>query len=197
MSDDVFLRRVLRRRPSAGAIMAMIALVFAAAGSATAGTLISGNQLRDQSVGGSKLRDGSVTAAKLARSVTKAKRGPRGPRGRRGPAGPAGPPGPAGARGAQGPPGPAGPSLASSLVVRVISDSVGPGGIAANQADCAAGEKATGGGAELGGTPDFADAISRSRPVGSPATGWTAEVINGSSTGETKPYTVYVVCVKG
>jgi hypothetical protein len=197
--------RSWRRRPSPAVVIAVGAVVFAAAGTATAGSLINGSQLRPSSVDGSALRNGTITPSKLSHAALKTRRGPRGPRGPRGLTGPAGPAGPAGARGATGasgpagPAGPAGPSGATSVVVRTVGDSV-PGG-SFNQTfttvNCLAGEHATGGGVSLGGSPDFGDAIWTSAPApdgSTNPTGWTAQVVNQGAS--TMPFTVYAVCVK-
>ena len=100
----------MRRRlkaPSPGTVLGVLAVVLACAGSATAGALITGAQVRDSSLTGADGRDGSLTARELSRRAASSatRRGPRGPRGRRGPRGPEGPPGRTGDTGPQGPPG--------------------------------------------------------------------------------------------
>lgn len=124
------MSRILKgRRPSASMVVAIAALVMAMAGSATAVTMISGQQIRNGTVTGAKLKNQTIHAHKLTRAAVRTLRGQRGPRGLRGvpgapgaigpagpqgvqglvgPQGPAGAPGPAGAQGEIGPQGPAG-----------------------------------------------------------------------------------------
>lgn len=92
-----------RYRPAPSMIIAIAAVVLASVGSATAASLITGKNVRDDSLSGADIRDGSLTRADLAAEATSSAK--RGPRGRRGPRGLSGPPGPAGAPGAQGVPG--------------------------------------------------------------------------------------------
>ena len=99
-----------RLRPSASMAVAGAALFFACAGSAAAGALITGAQVKDDSLTGADVRDGTLTASDLAPQArdaasSRGPRGKRGPRGFRGPSGPAGPAGPAGQAGAAGPAG--------------------------------------------------------------------------------------------
>jgi hypothetical protein len=106
-----------RLRPSASMVVAGTALFFACAGSAAAGALITGAQVKDDSLTGADVRDGTLTASDLAPQArdaasSRGPRGKRGPRGFRGPAGPAGPGGPAGQAGAAGAAGPAGSAIA-------------------------------------------------------------------------------------
>jgi len=82
--------------------------------------------------------------------------------------------------------------------MRAADGSVGPGQNATLEANCDAGEKATGGGGELGGNFDVGDAIARSVPIGSGSstapTGWRVEVVNGGAA--TKAFTVWAICAK-
>ena len=113
------MKGLRRLRPSPSMVVAGIALVLACAGSATAGVLVTGSQVKDGSLTGADVRDGSLTDADLAVQAQSAKsrRGPRGPRGRRGPIGPRGATGPAGAPGAPGAAGPAGSALAYAHIL--------------------------------------------------------------------------------
>jgi hypothetical protein len=108
------MRRVLRRRPSPALVVAIIALVVASAGTATAasvlikrssqvarGAINSGDLANDRAV---KLDD--LTPA--TRLALQNDAGPAGPQGERGPQGPAGARGDRGPRGEDGPRGPAG-----------------------------------------------------------------------------------------
>lgn len=87
-------------------VLAALALALAAGLPAQAAKLLTGKDVRDNSLTGRDVRDGSIAAKDLARSA-RTRRGATGPRG---PAGPAGPAGLAGASGPKGDPGPTGPS---------------------------------------------------------------------------------------
>jgi hypothetical protein len=97
-----------------------LALVLLVAASATAQVrgLITGRDIRNNTVTSADIRDRTILARDLRRSLLNSLRGRQGPRGATGPtgfAGPAGPAGPAGAAGATGATGPAGPAGASAL----------------------------------------------------------------------------------
>jgi hypothetical protein len=108
-----------RLRPSPSMVVAGIALLLASAGSAAAGVLVTGGQVRDESLTGADVRDGSLTEADLAVQARTAasRRGPRGKRGPRGSTVPRGPAGPAGLAGPAGPAGPAGSALAYAHIL--------------------------------------------------------------------------------
>ena len=90
------MRRAVQGR--AGLALAfMLGLVIAAAGTATAASLITGRQIKD----------GTITRRDLAKALQRQLAAA----GARGPAGPAGAPGAAGAQGAPGVTGPPGPAL--------------------------------------------------------------------------------------
>jgi hypothetical protein len=133
------MARLLRRRPSPSMVIACLALVLACAGSAVAGVLVTGAQIRDGSITGADVLDGSLRTADLepgARAAAngngrRGARGPRGPRGREGVPGPqgavgaTGPHGPTGPQGAQGPagqPGPQGPPGAAIAYAHILPD---------------------------------------------------------------------------
>lgn len=110
--------RTRRVRPVHGLVVA--GLVLAMAGSATAGSLVTGKQVKDGSLTGKDVRDRSLTAKDLSPDAllggtagpagADGLTGPAGPAGPAGDPGPAGPAGPQGDQGATGPQGPAGPS---------------------------------------------------------------------------------------
>jgi Collagen triple helix repeat (20 copies) len=81
-----------------------LALVLLVAASATAQVrgLITGRDIRNNTVTSADIRDRSILARDLRRSLINSLRGQRGPRGATGPAGSAGPAGPAGATGPAG-----------------------------------------------------------------------------------------------
>ena len=65
------MRHLLRRRPSAAMVVAIVALVVAMSGSAVAaGTLVSGNSLiKKNSLSGNRLQNRSVTGSKIKLST--------------------------------------------------------------------------------------------------------------------------------
>ena len=85
------------------------------AGSATAASLITGAQIKDNSVTGRDIKDESLTLADVKPSAAKALKGKRGPAGAPGPKGVKGDTGPRGANGPQGVAGPTGPAGLSLL----------------------------------------------------------------------------------
>lgn len=90
-------------RPTSTIALGAVALVLLGAGSATAGSLITGRQVKDASLTGKDIRNRSVTARDLAPGL--AAPGPAGAPGALGPAGPAGAKGDPGAPGDTGPKG--------------------------------------------------------------------------------------------
>lgn len=112
------LKFIKTRRPRVGIIVACLALTVALGGTATAAGLISGNQIKNNTITAKKLKKNSVTRKQIRnRSITRAKlapatirslKGNRGPEGPRGDTGAAGPAGATGATGPQGEPGAAG-----------------------------------------------------------------------------------------
>jgi hypothetical protein len=131
-------RGVNRCRPSPGVLLGIVAIVLACAGSATAGALITGSQIKDGSITGTDVKDGSLTAADFTKPAV-ASRSARGPRGRRGKRGPRGFTGFTGPRGLQGPPGlsavhivsSTGSTSASALCTGVYEKVVGGGAVSA------------------------------------------------------------------
>lgn len=92
------------RRVRTGPLLVVLLLVLATGSAATAGSLITGAQVKNGSLTGKDVRDRSLTAGDLAPgAVPSAVPGPSGP------AGPVGEAGPRGSDGAPGPEGPAGP----------------------------------------------------------------------------------------
>ena len=89
-----------RGRPSAALIVAVVALVLACAGSATAARLITGRQIKDSSITTKDVKNGSLLKRDFG--AAQLPRGPQGTRGAEGPAGPRGPAGGAGRNGSNG-----------------------------------------------------------------------------------------------
>jgi hypothetical protein len=116
------LRRTLRwvARQSPAMIVAMIALFVALSGTAVATTsaLITGAQIKNNSISGVDVKNKSLTQQDFKGSVRGAQgaagpsgpAGPQGPQGFQGPQGGQGPEGPPGERGSEGLRGPAGPT---------------------------------------------------------------------------------------
>jgi hypothetical protein len=106
--------RMLRRRPSPALVVAIIALVVATAGSATAATVLikrSSQVARGAINSGDLANDRAVNLVDLTpatRLALQNEGGPAGPQGERGPQGPAGARGDRGPRGEDGPRGPQG-----------------------------------------------------------------------------------------
>ncbi len=119
-------------RPSAALLVAILAVVLATAGTATAAKLITGASIKNSSLTGADVRNSSLTGAdvrnssltgadikngslgvldlsKSARASLSGTSGAAGGSGAAGPAGPAGAPGATGPAGAAGPAGPTGP----------------------------------------------------------------------------------------
>jgi hypothetical protein len=95
------LRRILQRRPSGSTVLALLALFVAVGGTATAATVITGKQIRNNSVTGADIRNSSLGNADVRNGSLLARDFRRGqlPRGARGFTGATGA---AGARGAAG-----------------------------------------------------------------------------------------------
>jgi hypothetical protein len=102
------MRRTLLRRVSSAHAIALLALVLALGGTATAALVITGADVRDGSLTGADLAAHTIGPRELQGTRNP---GPEGP----GPAGPQGPPGP---QGAPGPQGERGPSTAHSTRVQ-------------------------------------------------------------------------------
>jgi hypothetical protein len=85
-------------------------LALAAGAGATAGVqaLITGAQIKDNTVSSADIKNGTIRGIDIAAATKAALRGARGPRGFAGPRGATGPAGPQGPGGAQGPAGPTG-----------------------------------------------------------------------------------------
>lgn len=118
-------------------LLAVLVVVVALGGSATAGKLITGKQVKNGSITSLDLRDGSVSGLDVADgSLTDADLGElvQGPKGPRGPQGPRGLPGPIGSPGSSG------------LSYVVQSNSVPKSSTRTWSADCGAGTRAIGGG---------------------------------------------------
>jgi hypothetical protein len=149
------MRRLLRRRPSPGLIVGIVAVVIAGTGSAIAASQITSKQIKN----------GTIQLVDLSKSTRVALQGGRGPQGA---------PGQPGANGAPG---------ATKVVVRqgtVVSVATNTDGTAT--VACAPGERATGGGNSISGS---GWAVMESFPTGgsatAPPTGWRVDAHNGAA----------------
>jgi len=71
-------------RPSAALVVAVIALVVACAGSATAASLITGKQIKNRTVAGLDIKKRTITATNISSGTLKSLRGKTGPAGTNG-----------------------------------------------------------------------------------------------------------------
>jgi hypothetical protein len=173
------------RRPSPALVVACIALVVALGGTSYATVL----QVPRNSVGTVQLQRNAVKAAKIAPNAVrtghvldgtllvadfKAGQIPQGPKGDKGDTGTAG---------------------ATNVVVRTAS--VTSTGSATATANCNAGERAVGGGFDIGGWGANVTPF-RSRPTpataGSIPTGWTATSFNQTNIGAAIGVVAYAIC---
>jgi hypothetical protein len=167
----------------------LLALFLALSGTAYAATLPS------NSVGTRQLKDNAVTSAKVKnRSLQsrdfKAGQLPRGRRGETGPRGPAGATGATGARGPQGPQGAAGRNGATNVTVRnSVAVTIATMTTQSATAECAAGERAVGGGGVTGS--DNAT-LTDSHPIGTATSpsGWQVTYRNLTTNADTISATV-------
>jgi len=85
----------MRKRLSPGVILGVVAVVFACAGTATAGSLITSGKIKDGAIQGRDIKKGTITSDRLAASVRSQlkKAGTTGATGATGATGPAGAPG--------------------------------------------------------------------------------------------------------
>jgi len=96
------VKSIIKRRPSAALVVALVALFVALSGTATAALVMTGKNIKDGTVTGKDLKNRTLGAKKLSRKAIASLQGQ---------AGPAGPQGPQGVPGAEGAAGPAGPSI--------------------------------------------------------------------------------------
>jgi hypothetical protein len=162
------------------AVIAVVAMLLGAGG-ATAAQVITGKQIKNNSVTGKDIRNESLTRSDFKGSV----RGPRGP------AGPQGSQGVAGAPGAQGPAGPRGAAGATSVIVRS-----GPVSLGDSTAHCNPGERAVGGGGFTGDTGGYLYNSTPLEDVGQTPTAWTASAASAEDTTLDDPVNVqaWVIC---
>jgi hypothetical protein len=135
------------RLPSPATAIALVALFIASTGTAVAGLVITGANVKNNSLSGLDVRNGSLTTLDVKnRSLLPVdfKKLPAGATGPAGPAGPQGAAGPAGAQGPQGGPGVSGWERKFTIAGPFDSSSPKTG-----EASCPPGKKLLGGGGRL------------------------------------------------
>jgi hypothetical protein len=174
-------------------VVATLALFAALGGSSYAAISVTGAQVRDGSLSGRDVRNATLTG-KDVRDRSLRERdfrsgelpvGPAGPQGVQGPKGDAGAPGSQGPKGDKGDPG------TTSLRIVTTKVALAPGQTAFPNAECAPGEKATGGGVDPG-TEDVHILLSTVESVVGAPIGWAGGFVNRS--GLTRDVFVRAVC---
>jgi hypothetical protein len=162
-------------------VLAVVVLLVAMTGSATAARLITGRQIKDGSVTGRDVHNGSLTGGDVRNGSLSADEFEGSLTGAPGPAGPQGPAGPAGPAGANG----------VSGYEYVIADVIIPRlGSAHQDAVCPVGKRAVGGG--MSSSSPVVVRLLESAPLNS-GLGWTAGMANSSGSAVTGY--VWAVCV--
>ena len=173
-------------------VVSVIALLVALGGTATAAVLITGKQVKNNSLTGADIKNRSLLARDFKRGQL-----PAGARGAPGPAGPTGPAGAAGAPGADGDPGADGAPGATNVVGRTNTVMGTTAGVARSaEVSCGAGEHATGGGVSVANMPQAEFKVIGSGPlpdVDVPSTGWRG-VIYPQTTDADALVFAYVIC---
>jgi hypothetical protein len=182
-----------RRRPSAGVVLAIVALFVALGGSSYAAVSlpkasIGAPQIKQGAVNTKKVQDGSLLVKDFKQGQL-----PAGPQGPQGPQGPEGPQGRQGLQGPQGEPGPQGPQGAPGIsgfqIVEGTSVTVDPARTSEQTVFCPAGKKAISGGYETASSRSVT--LNRTGPSGS--TAWYVRITNDS--GASKTWNAQAVCV--
>jgi len=153
-------------------LLVVATMLVAMAGSATAGGLITGKRIKDNSITGADLRndsvgsidvkDGSLTELDFDGSLV-GQPGPQGPQGPRGP---------------QGDPGPQGPAGTTGLEYVVVGQAVAKNTTEIWPVTCPPGKKAVGGG--VSSTLPLVVRITESAPLNG-GVGWNAGVYNAGT----------------
>jgi hypothetical protein len=177
---------ILKRLASPAMIVACVALVVALGGVSYAAGVLPSN-----SVGAKQIKKRAVGLQKISPAARRALAGQKGEKGDPGPAGPAGPKGETGAPGPQGAKGDKGDPTEFKLRVVKAQVTLPPGSSERVEAQCAPGERATGGGTVTGSFVDTTFDAPLASPDGTPV-GWTAGIAN--STALTKTAEVHAIC---
>jgi hypothetical protein len=136
------MRRIVKSRPSPALVVALVAVLVAFSGSATAALVMTGKNIKDGTITAKDVKNRTLGTDKLSNNAVSALKGQAGPAGQQGPTGqqgpagphgPAGPLGPKGDPGAQGPTGDPGPRGPSGVVNGVSAIGGGPNPSATTQ----------------------------------------------------------------
>ena len=179
-----------RRRPSAGVVLAIVALFVALGGSSYAAVTVlprasvGAPQIKQGAVNSKKVQDGSLLVKDFKQGQLPA--GPQGPQGEQGPQGTQGPQGPQGPQGTPGAPG-----ISGFQVVDGPTVSVDPGRTSQSTATCPAGKKAISGGYETGSSANVT--LNRTGPSSAAATGWYVRITNNDAA--RKDWNAQAICV--
>ena len=162
--------------------VAYAALFVALGGTSYAAVSVSGADVRDGSLTSADIQAGSLTgdviqrgsipasalapsAQRLAAKPTRGPRGKTGPRGKKGDTGATGPTGPVGATGPQGPQGARGAVGVGDYEIVRVESIVSTNTTRKATADCPAGKRVLGGGADIDGTQNDGAPLSDIIPV--------------------------------
>jgi len=172
-------------------LVATAILVLGIAATAGAARLLTGKDIKNGSLTGADLRNGSLGAKEFSDSALDqlSVRGPAGPNGPAGGAGPKGDTGPQGPKGEKGDPGGVGPTVIRSDGITFVASS-----FASEDAPCAAGEHATGGGFNIGAGVNVTTSSPDDRDGDGVPDGWF--VAGQNQDGFTTSGSVYVICAK-
>jgi hypothetical protein len=182
------LTRITRHLSFANAIAAL-ALFVALGGASYAAVNLPAN-----SVGAKQIKTRAVSLRKISPAARSALRGQNGDPGPQGAKGDPGPQGAKGDKGDPGLPGPAGPKGdAGSTNVRVVTTqaTLAPGEAAFPKADCAPGERVTGGGVDPSNENVRILLTAAQTSAGIPL-GWAGGFVNRSA--QTQPVFVQAIC---
>ncbi len=204
------MRRRLAGSMTYANVMATLAVFVALGGTGYAAVVITGKQVKNNSLTGADVKNGSLATAdvhdfSLLRKDFKRGQVPTGPRGPQGltgpgggatgPAGSKGDPGPAGPTGPTGPAGAAGPAGASGATnVKVVTVQCGPAPCTSATALCPAGQRATGGGGNTGGNQYAFQSQPSPAGAGQTPTGWFVNGANPGGAAATGSVIAYAIC---
>ncbi len=179
-----------RRRPSAGVVLAIVALFVALGGSSYAAVSlpkasIGAPQIKQGAVNSKKVQDGSLLVKDFKQGQLPA--GPQGPQGPQGLEGKQGLQGPQGEPGPQGPQG--APGISGFQIVEGPAVTVDPARTAQQTVTCPAGKKAISGGYETASSSNVT--LNRTGPSGT--TAWYVRITNNDAARKT--WNAQAVCV--
>ena len=178
------MRTTWNRARTTGVLLATAGLLVGGTATAGAAGLLTGKDIKNESVTGRDLRNGTVSGRDVRDgSLTKddftgSLAGPAGPAG---PQGPAGPKGADGAPGPAGPAGPQGPSGVSGLQYVVAGEVVANNATKSWSVSCPAGKRAMGGGAA---STNAGTVFVRETAPLNDGLGWYVAIFNNSGTAQ-------------